>query len=70
MTSDKRDYRLEELKGVYGFHDWLKSQPFIVIGCNSRIKKRNNYLSCIEGKGCLKDDHCSAQTAGLFVDLL
>ena len=31
------------------------------------IKKRVNYLSCIEGKGGLKDIHCSAQNEALFV---
>ena len=29
-----------------------------------------SYLSCIEGKGGLKDIHCSEQNAALFVDLL
>jgi hypothetical protein len=27
-------------------------------------------LICIEGKGGLKDNHCIAQNAALFVDLL
>ena len=27
-------------------------------------------MSCIEGKGGLKDIHCSAQHAALFVDIL
>ena len=33
------------------------------------IKKGGNYLSCIEGKGGLKDFYCIAQNAALFVDL-
>ena len=37
---------------------------------NPRIRKRYNYLSCIEGKGGLKDIHCIAQNAMLFLDLL
>ena len=37
------------------YHDWLGSL---------------NYLSCIEGKGRLKDSHCIAQNAALFVDRL
>jgi hypothetical protein len=36
---------------VKGFPNWLKSQPFIVIGWEPWSKKRVNYLSCIEGKG-------------------
>ena len=36
----------------------------------SLIYKSVNYLSCIEGKGSLKDIQCSAQNAALFVDLL
>ena len=32
--------------------------------------KRVNYLSCIEGKGGVKDNHWSAQNAALFIDLL
>ena len=53
----------------YGFHDWLKSPRFIVIGWDSSIKKRVVYLSCIELKGSLKDIHCTAQNAPLYVDL-
>ena len=34
------------------------------------IKKRVNYLSCIEGKGGLKDIGCSEQNDALFIDLL
>ena len=43
--------------------------PFIVIGWDPWNKKRV-YLSCIEGKGGLKDIYCIAQNAALFVDLL
>ena len=28
----KRDATLEEHYGIYGYHYWLKFQPFIVIG--------------------------------------
>ena len=34
------------------------------------IKKMDNYLSCIEGKGGLKDTHFIAQNTALLVDLL
>ena len=33
-------------------------------------QKRVNYLSCIEGKGGLRDIHFSALKAALFVELL
>ena len=36
------------------FPDWLKSLPFIVICWAPFIKKRANYLSCIEIKGVWK----------------
>jgi hypothetical protein len=32
LDLDKRDSTIEEHKVVYGFSDWLKSPPFIVIG--------------------------------------
>ena len=51
-------------------HDWLKSQPFIMIASNPWSKKRDNYFSCIELLGGLKGIHCRAQNAALFVDLL
>ena len=41
-----------------------------MIGRDPGVKKRANYLSCVEGKGGLKDIHCTAQNAALFVDLL
>ena len=37
-------------------YDWLKSLPYIVICCDSRIKKMVNYLIGLEGKGG-KDIH-------------
>ena len=39
-----------------------------MIGWDPWIKKIINYLSCIEGKGGLKDNHCIAQNDVLFVD--
>ena len=50
--------------------DWLRSQPFTVIGLDPRSKKRINYLSCIEGKRGGKDILRRAKNAALFVDLL
>ena len=41
-----------------------------MIGSDPWIKKRVNYLSCIEGKGGLKEIHCIAQNVALFVSLL
>ena len=32
VTNYKRDSTQEEHLGVEGFYDWLKAQPFIVIG--------------------------------------
>ena len=52
----KRYFTLEEHYGV----KWLKSQPFVVIDWDPWIVKRVNYLSSLEGKGGLKDIHCSA----------
>ena len=40
------------------------------VGWDPWNKKKDNYLSCIEGKGGGKDIHCVAQNAALFVDLL
>ena len=42
------------------YHDWLRYL----------IKKRVNYLSCIEVKVGLKGIPCIAQNAALFVDLI
>ena len=42
----------------------------MVIGGDPSVKKRVNYLNCIEVKGDGKDIHWSAQNAALFVDLL
>ena len=42
------------------YHDWAKSFK----------QKRFNYLSCIEGKGSMKDIWCIAQNAVLLVSLL
>ena len=53
-----------------GFPNWLKFQPFFMVGWDPWSKKMVNYLSCIEGKGCGKDIQCSAQNAALFVPLL
>ena len=36
----------------------------------SKINKRVLYLSFIQGKGGLKDIHCSAQNAALLVSVL
>ena len=41
-----------------------------MIGRYPGIKKRVNYLSCIEGKGGLKEIHRSAENAERFVKLL
>ena len=42
-----------------------------MIGWDFWIKKRVDYLSCIEGKGVwIEDIHCIAQNDVLFVDLL
>ena len=41
-----------------------------MIGRVHSIKKRVNHLSCIEGKGGLKDIYCIARNGALFVDLL
>ena len=41
-----------------------------MIGWDPWIKKRVNYLSCIEGKGGLKDFHRIEQNSALYVDLL
>ena len=38
----------------------------MMIDWDLRIKKRVDYLSCIEGKGGLKDIHCIAQNYVLF----
>ena len=67
---NKRYSTLEQHLGVQGFHIWLKSLPFIVIGWNPGIKKRVNNMSYIEWKGVLKDIHCIAQNVARFVDLL
>ena len=68
---EKRFYTRGTLSIEYrGFHDWLKSLFFIVIDWDPWIKKMVNYLSFIIGTGGLKDFHCSAQNAALFVDLL
>ena len=66
----KRDSKLEEHYGVYRFYDRIKSQLFIVIGWGPSIKIGVDYLSCIEGNWGLKDIHCIAQNAELFVNLL
>ena len=50
--SNKRDSTLEEQLGEF--------LPFIVISSDPSIKKRVNYLSCIEGKGGLKHIYCIA----------
>ena len=55
--SKKRDSTLEEHYRGYGFHDWLQSINFIVIGRDPWIKKWANYLSCLEEKEGLKDIH-------------
>ena len=65
----KRFYTRRTLRNIRIPH-WLISQPFIVIGWDPWIKKRVTYLSCIEGKVGLKDIHCSAEYAAIFVDLL
>ena len=41
------------------FHDWLRTS----------IKNRSNYLSCIKGKGGLKDSLFYTQKTMLFVSL-
>ena len=41
-----------------------------MIDWDPSIKKKVNYLSCIEGKGGLKAFQCIAQNAAQFVDLL
>ena len=65
----KRFYSKETLRGI-SISRLAKSLPFSVICCDPWIKKKVNYLICIEGKGNLKDIHCFAQNAALFVDLL
>ena len=42
----------------------------IRISQDTWIKKRSYYLSCIKGRWVLKEIHCIAQNAALFVDLL
>ena len=61
----KRFYTRGTLKGII-IHNCLKSLPCIVIGEDHCIKKSINYLSCIEGKGDLKDIHCTAQNAAFL----
>ena len=51
-----------------GFHDLLKSLPFIVIGWVYWIIKMVNYLSCIEGKGGLQDIPFIVQYTSLFLE--
>jgi len=41
-----------------------------MIDWDPSIKKRVNYLNFMEGKGELKDIHCIAQNAALFVSVL
>ena len=69
IYANKRDSALEEHKEVLGLHDWLKYQPFIVIGSDLWSKKSVNYLSCIDRNGGFKGILFSAQNAELFVDL-
>ena len=67
--SKKRDSTLEEHYRGYGFHDWLQSLNFIVIGRDPWNKRGVNYLSCLEEKEGLKDTVLQ-KNAALFVDLL
>ena len=59
IIKQKRFYTKEPLRSIC-------ISRFIVIGWDSWIKKSVNYLSCIEGKGVLKDINCIAQNAALF----
>ena len=68
LKSSKREFTLEEHQEGQGSHNWLKSQPFIMIGWDPWFKKSVDYLNCIEVG--LNDIHCSTQNTALFVDLL
>ena len=45
------------------------SLPFIGIAEILELRKWVSFFSCIEGKGDLKEIHCIAQNAALFVSL-
>ena len=65
MSKEKRFYTRGTLRGIQ-----ISRLSFILNGWDPLIKKSVNYLSCIEGKGCLKDIHCIAQNVDLSVSLL
>ena len=63
LTINKKIYKW--VNETYSTLDWLKS----LIDWHFWSKKRVNYLSCIEEKGCGKDIYWSAKNVALFVDL-
>ena len=67
LYNEKRFYTRGTLREIR-VPDWQKSLNFNINGWDPWIKKRVNYLSCIEGKS-MKDIDCIAQNAALFVSL-
>ena len=55
---------------MLGFHNWLKSLPFFLIGVDHRIKKIYIYLTAyVVREGDLKDTQRNEQNVALNVDL-
>ena len=68
VSDQKRFYNRETIRSIRISR--LAKIPTLYRGRDPWIKNRVNYWCCIEGKGRLKDIHCSAQNAAVFVDLL
>ena len=69
MYLQKRFYTRETLKSL--MIPRLEKIPTLYLDWLRFLKKEmGRFLSCTEGMGVGKDNHCNAQDAALFVDLL
>ena len=54
---------------VYGFHNWLKFQPFFLIDGDHWLRKRDNYLIAYKREKDLKDTKRITKNAAFNVNL-
>ena len=47
---EKGNYKRNSRIRVYGFHSWLKLQPYFLIGGDLELEKWGNYLTAKKGR--------------------